>query len=170
MHFFNFKSKNIFPLYNNIVFLTRKKHFYNDFNLSDSFTNRIFLIFFHLSFILVILKNNNYNKEHSQNIFDFFFKQIETNFRELGHGDVFVNKNMKDLVKLFYEILVHCQNWDKLTIKFKSDLMLKYFNPNSTHSIITSKLINYFDKFTNFSKDIPLISLTKGVFSFAYKE
>jgi len=57
MHFFESKKKNILPLYNKIVFLTRESFFYKDFKLTDSFSNRIYLIFFHLSFILIVLKN-----------------------------------------------------------------------------------------------------------------
>ena len=57
MHCFRSKKNNILPLYNKIVFLTRENFFYKDFKLSDSFTNRIYLIFFHLCFILITLKN-----------------------------------------------------------------------------------------------------------------
>ena len=92
MHFFESKKKNILPLYNKIVFLTRESFFYKDFKLTDSFSNRIYLIFFHLSFILIVLKNKEIEKNSQQDIFDFFFKQIELNCRELGYGDVTVNK------------------------------------------------------------------------------
>ena len=95
---------DILQLYNKIIFLTRKKLFYNDFNVSDTFTVRIYLTFFHLSFILIRLKMDKKNKGLSQKIFDFFFQQIEANFREMGNGDAAVNKKMKVLVNLFYEI------------------------------------------------------------------
>ena len=119
MHFFETEKKNILPLYNKIVFLTRESFFYNKFKLADSFTNRIYLIFFHLSFILIVLKNKVGEKNDQQDIFDFFFKQIELNCRELGHGDVTVNKKMKSLIKLFYEILMQCENWKQLHINNK---------------------------------------------------
>ena len=105
MHLFKSKKKNILPLYNKIALLTRETFFYKDFNLSDSFTNRIYLIFFHLSFVLISLKKRKYNKIDQQYIFDFFFKQLELNCREIGYGDTTVNKKMKELVKLFYVIL-----------------------------------------------------------------
>ena len=111
MHFFKSKKKNFLPLYNKIVFLTRKSFFYKDFKLFDSFSNRIYLIFFHLSFILIAIKNIRSDKDDQQAIFDFFFKQIELNCRELGYGDITVNKKMKHLIKLFYEILIPCENW-----------------------------------------------------------
>ena len=122
-HPINFKSvkTNILPLYNKIVFLTRESFFYKDFKLSDSFSNRIYLIFFHLCFILISLKNKKSDKNDQQTIFNFFFKQIELNCRELGYGDMTVNKKMKDLIKLFYEILIQCHNWKQLEIDEKNE-------------------------------------------------
>jgi cytochrome b pre-mRNA-processing protein 3 len=170
MHFFEPKKKNILPLYNKIVFLTRKNFFYKDFKLTDSFSNRIYLIFFHLSFILILLKNKEIEKNSQQDIFDFFFKQIELNCRELGYADVSVNKTMKSLIKLFYEILIECENWKKLQIDNKNYLLLNFFSNNRDNEILTNKLANYFDKFVLFIEDISLNSITKGVFNFVYKE
>ena len=169
MHFFESKKKNILPLYNKIVFLTRECFFYKDFKLSDSFSNRIYLIFFHLSFILIVLKNKESEKNNQQDIFDFFFKQIELNCRELGYGDVTVNKKMKSLIKLFYEILIQCDNWKQLKVENKNNLLLNFFSNNYDNKILTNKLANYFDKFALFIEDISLNSITKGVFNFVYK-
>ena len=170
MHFFRSNKNNILPLYNKIVFLTRKNFFYKDFKLSDSFSNRIYLIFFHLCFILIAFKNKESDKNDQQAIFDFFFKQIELSCRELGYGDMTVNKKMKDLIKLFYEILIQCNNWKQLQIDNKNNLLLNFFSNNCDNKILTSKLINYFDKFVFFIEDISFNSLTKGVFNFVYKE
>ena len=150
MHFFESNKKNILPLYNKIAFLTRESFFYKDFKLSDSFSNRIYLIFFHLSLILVVLKNKKSNKNDMQNIFDFFFKQIELNCRELGYSDTTVNKKMKSLIKVFYEILIQCKNWKQLQIDSKNNLILNFFSNNYNNEILISKLTNYFNKFTLF--------------------
>ena len=170
MHFFKSKKNNILALYNKIVLLTRENFFYKDFKLSDSFSNRIYLIFFHLSFILIVLRNKESDKNDQQAIFDFFFKQIELNCRELGYGDITVNKKMKGLIKLFYEILIKCSNWKELHIDTKNSLLLNFFSNNSSNEILTDKLTKYFDKFTFFIEDISLNSITKGVFNFVYKE
>ena len=138
--------------------------------MNDSFSNRIYLIFFHLSFILVVLKNKEIKKNNQQDIFDFFFKQIELNCRELGYGDVTVNKKMKSLIKLFYLILMKCERWKKLQIVDKNNLLLNFFSNNRDNKILTNKLANYFDKFALFIEDISLNSITKGVFNFVYKE
>ena len=170
MHFFKSKKKDIFPLYNKIVFLTRENFLYKEFKLSDSFSNRVYLIFFHLCFILIALKNKNSDKNDQQAIFDYFFKQIELNCRELGYGDITVNKKMKALIKLFYEILIQCKNWKQLKIDNKKKLILNFFSNNYENKILTSKLANYFDKFALFIENISLNSITKGVFNFVYKE
>ena len=170
MHFFKFKKNNTLPLYNKIVLLTRKNFFYKDFNLSDSFSNRIYLIFFHLCFILIVLKKKKIKKNDQQAIFDYFFKQIELNCRELGYGDIGVNTKMKSLVKIFYEILIQCSYWEELHIDSKKHLLLNFFSNNCSNEILANKLTNYFDKFTFFVEDISLNSMTKGVFNFVYKE
>ena len=140
-------------MYNKIVFLTRENLFYKDLKMSDSFSNRIYLIFFHLCFIIITLKNKESEKKEQQEIFDFFFKQIELNCRELGYGDVTVNKNMKNLIRLFYEILIQCHNWKQLEIDEKNELLSRFFENKSNNKILTNKLTNYFDKFAFFIED-----------------
>ncbi len=157
-------------MYNNIVFLTRKNFFYVDFKLHDSFSNRIYLILFHLCFILVDLKNKRNDKNDQQAIFDCFFKQIELNFRELGYGDITVNKKMKNLIWLFYEILIKCKNWKQLQNDSKNNILLNYFSNNYDNKILSNNLTNYFDKFSFFIEDISLNSITKGVFRYVYEE
>ena len=119
---------------------------------------------------LIVLKNKKSEKNNQQDIFDFFFKQIELNCRELGYGDVTVNKKMKSLIKLFYEILMQCENWKQFQIDNKNNLLFNFFSNNYDNKILTDKLANYFDKFALYIEDISLNSITKGVFNFVYKE
>ena len=91
-------------LYNNILLLSRNKLFYTKYDLIDTFQNRIHLIFMHISFIFIKIKQNNKNQVYKtfyQKIFDFIFNKIELNMREIGFGDTTINKNMKFLVKTF---------------------------------------------------------------------
>ena len=169
MHFFKSK-KNILPLYNKIILLTRENFFYKNFGLLDSFSNRIYLIFFHLSFILIALKKKKGDKNDLQDIFDYFFKQIESNSRELGYSDTTINKKMNKLVKLYYDILIKCNNWKNLQIDNKNNFLLEFFSNNCDNKILAGKLVDYFDKFVYFIEDISLNSITKGVFNFDYKE
>ena len=88
----------------------------------------------------------------------------------MGYGDVTVNKKMKSLIKLFYEILMQCENWKQLQIDNKNNLLSNFFSNNYNNKILINKLANYFDKFSLFIEDISLNSITKGVFNFVYKE
>ena len=91
------KKKNESILYNNILSLSRNKLFYTKFALADSFQNRINLIFMHLSLIFIKTNqktNTNDYKDFYQKVFDLTFNRIELNMREIGYGDVYVNKNM----------------------------------------------------------------------------
>lgn len=170
MHLFKSKKKNILPFYNKIVLLTRKNYLYSDFNLPDTFSTRVYLILFHLSFIIVALNIKNYDKKYTQEIFDFFIKQIEVNCRELGFGDTHINKKMKKLIKLFYEILENCNKWKKMSVSEKKFFLSRFFNEESKKKVLIRKLTNYFSNFSLFIEDISLNLLTKGVFKFNYKD
>ena len=66
--------------------------------------------------------------------------------RELGYGDVSVNKNMKSLVKTFYNILLYCENYKKKSQESKKKFLLKYLElKNIEKDPINGILINYFD-------------------------
>ena len=90
---FDFRYKKHNYIYNNLVELSRNIFFYKELKLHDKLENRIVIIFAHLSIILNYLKNNQKNSKLSQEIYDNIFLNIENNLREIGHGDVTVNKN-----------------------------------------------------------------------------
>ena len=81
-------------------------------------------MFMHFSIILIIFKKKKIN--FPQNLYDGLFLNIENNLRELGLGDVAVNKKMKDLNKILYDILLKL-NEDKGKFKINKSLVLKYF-------------------------------------------
>ena len=72
-------------LYNNILSLSRNKLFFTKFGLADTFQNRIYLIFIHISFLFIKIKQNNQKEIYKifyQKMFDLIFKNIELNMRE----------------------------------------------------------------------------------------
>ena len=163
MHILN---KNIFKyndLYNKIISLTREKFFYTEISLKDELITRIYLVLFHLGFILELLKKNNKNKKLAQNIYDSFFINIDLHLREIGHGDVSVNKKMKDLIKLFYEILLYCEQWDIMESKDKMKFLKNLFDNNNVMNFDKQKLLIYLDNYRDNLKDISLNFLIKGI-------
>ena len=160
-------------LYNNILLLSRNKLFFTKFNLNDTFQNRIYLIFIHISFLFIKIKQSKQKdiyKNFYQKMFDLIFKKIELNMREIGYGDTVINKNMKFLVKNFYNILLNCENYKKKSLNNKNIFLLKYLTQNtdkkSTNNI---GLIEYFDKYQVFCFDLKSDSVLKGELIFNYK-
>ena len=165
------KKENKF--YNEILLLSRNKALYTKLYLKDTFQNRINLIFFHFSFMLTKLKlkksDNNYNSFY-QKTFDLIFKNIEINMRELGQGDVSVNKNMKFLVKIFYNILLNCETYSKKKLNDKNAFLCKYLVQNDNiNTPYNDGLVDYFDKYESFCFDLSVDNVLKCNFKFNYK-
>ena len=165
---------DLLKLYNKIVFLSRNKFLYNIFYIDDTFQNRINLIFIHISFLFIKVKQNKNKqdyKEFSQKMFDFIFKKIEINMRELGYGDVSVNKNMKYLVKIFYNVLLDCENYHKKDLNYKRIFLSKILtiNNNIEKNSKYSLIIRYFDKYQAFCVALPIDYVLKGDLNFNYK-
>ena len=160
-------------LYNKIIFLSRNKLLYTKFDLKDTFQNRINLIFFHISFVFIKIKQSNDKKSYKdfyQFMFDLIFKKIEVNMREIGFGDVVVNKNMKFLVKVFYDILLNCEDYTKMSLITKSKLINKYILINNIENTDkNATLIKYFDQYNNFCLDLTSDNVLKGELNFKYK-
>jgi len=166
---FTFYKKHNNKLYNRLAELSRKKFFYENINLPDNFETRILLIFFHLAIILIISKGKKYQKK-TQELFDNIFLNIEYHLRELGYGDVAVNKKMKDMNKIFYDILINldAKYQDKKEINQK--LVKKYFfikNNNDNENML--KLVDYLSKFKDFCFDLDVDIMLNGSINFNYR-
>ena len=160
-------------LYNNILLLSRNKLFYTKFDLIDAFQNRIHLIFIHISFIFIKIKQNHKNKMFKifyQNLFDLIFKNIELNMREIGYGDTTINKNMRFLTKTFYNVLLNCEKYKKMNDDEKKVFFDKYLAQNNIKNNANIKLIvEYFNKYEAFCFDLSSDSVLKGELKFNYE-
>ena len=98
------KYKSITPeIYQNIIERSRSKFFYLNLNIDDSFESRFDIIILHSFIIFYFLKNfSDKEKELSQLLFDFMFNDFDNNLREMGFGDIAVNKKMKVFITAFY--------------------------------------------------------------------
>ena len=164
------KSEEI--LYNKIIFLSRNKLLYEEFGLKDTFQNRINLIFIHISFIFIKIKNANSDsnfKNFYQKMFNFIFKKVELNMRELGFGDTNVNKKMKFLVKSFYNILFFCEKFNEKRKEYKRTFFKDYLKCNINKKTANyDNLIVYFQDFQTFCFDLSSDSVLKGEFKFKF--
>ncbi len=148
-------------IYNNLIKLTRNKNLYLNIDVKESFSDRIIFLLLHLSFFFKIFKHNN-SKEKLQKIHDFTFRQLELSLREIGYGDVSINKNMKIYINHFYDILSKINNWDKLDSSQKSEILIKIINNPKNITFY----IEYFDKLSIFFKNNTLNYFTKDIEEF----
>jgi len=145
-------------IYNNIVKLTRNKKLYLNLGRNDEFSDRLIFLFLHFGLFLKHYKSQM-TKNRSQELFDFFIRQIELSIREIGHGDVTVNKKMKEYVNFFYSILdqLETRNFEKKEnlINFFQNLLNNDKN-NEFYADYYVKFEKFLTKNTlnHFSKDI----------------
>ena len=151
--------KNDFnQIYNNLIKLTRNKNLYLNLRNKDTFSDRLIILLFHLSFFLKYYKHQ-LSKNEAQDLFDFIIKQIELSIREIGYGDVSVNKKMKDYVNLFYSILEKVDTWELQEKSQKSILIGRFMNIKEDNDYF----INYFDKYREFLLKNSLKIFTKDI-------
>ena len=157
-------KKHNYNLYNTLLYLSRNLFFYSKIKLKDTFESRIYLIFFHFSIILTVFKNKKIN--FSQQNYDNLFNSIENDLRELGFGDVSVNKKMKNMNKIFYDILLKInKSDDKLIIN--ENLIIKYFPQLDDSSSKKYQLFNqYFINFYDFCFELHPESMIKDALNF----
>ena len=147
-----------------MLYLSRNLFFYSKIKLKDTFETRVYLIFFHFSIILTVFKNKKIN--FSQQNYDSFFYCIENDLRELGFGDVSVNKKMKNMNKIFYDILlkINKSNNDFLINK---NLILKYFEClKDSNSDKYEFFAQYFGKFYHFCFELNPKTMIKDAIKF----
>ena len=80
-------------------------------------------MFVHFSIMMIIFKKKG--KKFDQISYDSVFLNIENNLRELGFGDVSVNKKMKDLNKILYDILLKISKENQESFKVNKAIILK---------------------------------------------
>ncbi len=143
-------------IYNNLVKLTRNKILYKNTSSNEAFSDRLTMFFFHFAFFLKLFKNQT-SKKNLQDLYDFIFKQIELSIREIGYGDISVNKKMKEYVNLMYAIIDRVELWENLDssskymffsdfidVDKKSSFFVRYFNKYALY--LTKNSFNYFTK------------------------
>ena len=129
--FFKKENKKVQEIYQNIVKISRSKFFYLKLKVKDDFETRFDLIIFHAFIIFYYYKKLNIkNSKVSQDLFDLMFGDFENNLREMGFGDIAVNKKMKVFISAFY---------GRIAQYSKS---IEIFESNGDKSLIQSTILN----------------------------
>ena len=156
-------NNNYINIYNNLVRLTRNKNLYKSLKNNDTFSDRLIILLIHFAFFLKVYKEE-VSKKEAQNIFDFVIRQIELSIREIGYGDVSVNKKMKDYVNLLFSIVEIVDTWEKLQKSKKISFFADYINIDKHNDLF----VKYFDKFGEFLVKNPLKIFTKDILNFKF--
>ena len=156
-------NNDLLNIYNNLIKLTRNKSLYINLSNKDTFSDRLIFLLLHLSFFFKIYKNDN-KKEYLQKIHDFIFRQVEISIREIGYGDVSINKNMKKYINFFYDILSKIHNWEEID-EDKKSLILNTFLDNSKN---IQFYVNYCDNLCSFYKNNTLNYFAKDIEEFKF--
>ena len=152
-------------LYNTLLTLSRNLFFYNKIKLKDTFESRIYLMFIHFSIMMIVFKKKG--KKFDQKSYDSLFFNIENNLRELGYGDVAVNKKMKDLNKILYDILLKINHFENDSFKINKNLIIKYFN--QLNDVDSQKYLNferYLNDFYKFCFELSLENMIREAIKF----
>jgi len=152
-------------LYNTLLLLSRNIFFYKKLNLQDNFETRIYLMFIHFSIMMKVSKKKGI--KFDQKSYDLLFHNIENNLREMGFGDVSVNKKMKDFNKLLYDILLKISDELNPEFRINKKLIFKYFKvfqreDDAKYSIFEK----YFIEFYNFCFELPYENMIRDALKF----
>ena len=156
-------SYNYINIYNNLIKLTRNKSLYLKLEKQDTFSDRLIILFFHFAFFLKEYKKK-ISKNELQLIFDFIIKQIEISIREIGYGDVSVNKKMKEYVNLLYSIIEKIEFWDDDKNHSKLEIITYFLNSEKNLDYFT----NYFDNYRVFLSNNTLNNFTKDILNLKF--
>ena len=142
-------NKSYYNLYNNFIELSRNKVLYSHFKQQDTFSDRLIFFLIHFAFFLKTFKNEE-NTKILQEFYDFFFRQLELNIREIGYGDQSINKKMKDYINVFHAIVSDIHFWDNLEDTKKREIVSKFLENFKN----IEELVDYFnDYYFNLSKN-----------------
>ena len=156
-------NKKYLNIYNNFIKLTRNKKLYLNLQKEDTFSDRLIFLFFHFSIFLKIYKSQ-ISKKEGQEIFDFVIRQIELSIREIGYGDVSVNKKMKEFVNLFYSIVDKIDSWDLINRDDKIEIFANFLNINKNIDFY----VDYFDKYSFFLENNTLNNFSKELITLKF--
>ena len=152
-------------LYNTLLSLSRNIFFYKTIKLQDNFETRIYLMFIHFSLMLIIFKKKG--TKFSQDSYDSLFHSIENNIRELGYGDVAVNKKMKDYNKILYDILLKIEISTEDKFRINKELVIRYFQDlEGTEDEKYRLFEDYFLNFYNFCFELSLNNMIRDAIKF----
>ena len=152
---FKFKKDNtvVEKIYQNILNTSRSKLFYLRYDVDDAFESRFDIIVMHAFIIFQYFLDAGVKKsEIAQSIFDLMFNDFDNNLRELGFGDIAVNKKMKSFIVAFYGRVA---NYSKSIDEYKKDGSIYHLSVSIKKNIYKGREVKniYLDSLSNYILD-----------------
>lgn len=95
-------------VYRAIVAQSRQPVFYAEWGVPDTLTGRFDMISLHMALLLRRLRRSGGDAtEFSQQLFDYFFKDMDRSLREMGVSDLGVPKRIQKMSEVFYGLLTN---------------------------------------------------------------
>ena len=122
-------------------------------------------MFIHFSIMMIVSKKKGV--KFDQKSYDILFFNIENNLRELGFGDVTVNKKMKEFNKLLYDILLKIEQVKDKSFAINKKLIFKYFEGlNDQDDQRYIEFERYLLNFFKFCFELPLENMIRDLSKF----
>ena len=123
----NLNNKQLIEnIYTNIVKTSRNKNFILDYKVDDTVEGRFDVIILHAFIVFHFFIYTGQQKSAlPQKLFDYMFADFDNNLREMGFGDIAVNKRMKQFIKAFYGRISNYSKSLSQLEKTNDDTMLK---------------------------------------------
>jgi len=98
----------VVEVYRAIVAQSRQPVFYAEWGVPDTVTGRFDMISLHMALLLRRLRRSGADgTAFSQQMFDYFFKDMDRSLRELGITDLGVPKRIQKMSEVFYGLLTN---------------------------------------------------------------
>ena len=113
--------------------------------------------------------NRRKKNKFPQKVYDNIFLNVEYHLREIGHGDVSVNKKMKTLNKIFYDILLRINLGKDSKFSINKPLVKNHLSMNvSVKNEYIDNISLYLENFYNFCFELDDNSMIEGKINFKY--
>jgi cytochrome b pre-mRNA-processing protein 3 len=96
------KTRDVEPVYSAIVTAARQPHFYAEWGVPDTVDGRFDMIVLHLFLVLDRLRAEEGYEDVSQDLTDYFYKDMDRSLREMGVGDLSVGKKVRKMAEACY--------------------------------------------------------------------
>ena len=169
----NSYNKNLIEnIYTNIVKTSRNKCFFLEYEVEDTVEGRFDVIILH-SFIIFhfFVEMGEKKSDLAQGLFDHMFLDFDNNLREMGFGDIAVNKRMKHFIRAFYgRISNYSMGIEDYNNNDNKLIRESIFNNVYKGKIKNDKYIDFWEKYLidniNFFKDNTLKVNNDNLFQF----